>query len=161
MSRDQTLVLALTALLLVGWFVGLWWFNRRLPHKLFTEYALFSSAKAARDALDQVRREHWPTYALLVVILVPGFVVLGSFVERSIPQFGVLLQTLFGPGGMWLVGLIASLAWFCLLRRRFRRSLRRRLREQGVPICIPCGYDLTGNASGMCPECGTRVATIE
>ena len=23
--------------------------------------------------------------------------------------------------------------------------------------CIRCGYDLTGNASGLCPECGTDV----
>jgi hypothetical protein len=23
--------------------------------------------------------------------------------------------------------------------------------------CIRCGYDLTGNTSGICPECGTRV----
>lgn len=23
--------------------------------------------------------------------------------------------------------------------------------------CYACGYDLTGNASGICPECGTRI----
>jgi hypothetical protein len=25
--------------------------------------------------------------------------------------------------------------------------------------CRNCGYDLTGNLSGACPECGTRVTT--
>jgi len=30
---------------------------------------------------------------------------------------------------------------------------------QGQPgICRECGYDLTGNVSGVCPECGTRIA---
>ena len=24
-------------------------------------------------------------------------------------------------------------------------------------VCVTCGYDLTGNMSGVCPECGTRV----
>ena len=25
-------------------------------------------------------------------------------------------------------------------------------------ICHRCGYDLTGNTSGICPECGSRIA---
>jgi hypothetical protein len=24
-------------------------------------------------------------------------------------------------------------------------------------LCVKCGYDLTGNLSGTCPECGTAV----
>ena len=24
-------------------------------------------------------------------------------------------------------------------------------------VCIPCGYDLTGNVSGICPECGSPI----
>ena len=31
---------------------------------------------------------------------------------------------------------------------------RRRRRNQ----CLPCGFDLTGNESGVCPECGTETA---
>jgi hypothetical protein len=26
-----------------------------------------------------------------------------------------------------------------------------------LPICHTCGYELTGNVSGVCPECGTPV----
>lgn len=33
-----------------------------------------------------------------------------------------------------------------------RRWLRRRLERRG--LCRSCGYDLTGNVSGVCPECG-------
>ncbi len=35
-----------------------------------------------------------------------------------------------------------------------RRRLRRR-RDLGQ--CIGCGYDLTGNVSGICPECGAAI----
>lgn len=30
----------------------------------------------------------------------------------------------------------------------------RRGRRRGAPRCDDCGYDLTGNVSGRCPECG-------
>ncbi len=33
--------------------------------------------------------------------------------------------------------------------------LRRRRRRKG--LCTKCGYDMTGNTSGVCPECGTKV----
>jgi len=26
------------------------------------------------------------------------------------------------------------------------------------PSCITCGYNLTGNVSGICPECGQKIA---
>ncbi len=32
---------------------------------------------------------------------------------------------------------------------------RRRRRQPAPGLCTHCGYDLTGNASGACPECGT------
>lgn len=33
------------------------------------------------------------------------------------------------------------------------RAWRRRNRG----LCVKCGYDLTGNTSGICPECGTTI----
>ena len=40
----------------------------------------------------------------------------------------------------------------------YRRALRRAcwaiLAERGEPICRVCGYNLAGNVSGRCPECG-------
>ena len=41
---------------------------------------------------------------------------------------------------------------FLRLRRRRRRALR--------GWCLHCGYDLAGNISGTCPECGARVLVI-
>lgn len=42
---------------------------------------------------------------------------------------------------------------FAAIALRSVRNLRR-LRRRGVQ-CIVCGYALTGNVSGVCPECGT------
>ena len=36
------------------------------------------------------------------------------------------------------------------------RRWQRRRRERH-DLCLKCGYDLTGNVSGVCPECGTEV----
>ncbi len=36
-------------------------------------------------------------------------------------------------------------------------ALIRMQRKRGPAFC-PCGYDLTGNASGICPECGAAVS---
>ena len=33
--------------------------------------------------------------------------------------------------------------------------VRRKRRRRGC--CIKCGYDLTGNTSGVCPECGVEI----
>ena len=39
------------------------------------------------------------------------------------------------------------------------RRLRDRLTRQadGMPHCPKCDYNLTGNVSGICPECGTPI----
>lgn len=45
-------------------------------------------------------------------------------------------------------------AWpIVTLVSRFRIKLLRQKKGQ----CVSCGYDLTGNTSGVCPECGARV----
>ena len=39
----------------------------------------------------------------------------------------------------------------------FMRGPVRRWRRRRKGWCLSCGYDLTGNVSGVCPECGTEV----
>ena len=46
--------------------------------------------------------------------------------------------------------------WLGLNIRRRVRS-RRRLR---AGLCVRCGYDLTGNVSGACPECGAAAGSV-
>jgi hypothetical protein len=49
----------------------------------------------------------------------------------------------------WLAILFIALPAIEFIRGPLRRRRRRR---RG--LCVPCGYDLRGNISGVCPECG-------
>lgn len=40
---------------------------------------------------------------------------------------------------------------------RVRAEIRRQLNALAIPTCVSCGYDMTGNASGVCPECGAAI----
>jgi hypothetical protein len=42
-------------------------------------------------------------------------------------------------------------AWFV------SRTKRRRIARLAAGLCEHCGYDLTGNVSGVCPECGKSI----
>ena len=53
----------------------------------------------------------------------------------------------------WFLTLIFAIfpgVWFIKWRRR---------RKLGPNACPSCGYDLTGNQTGECPECGESIAT--
>ncbi len=63
------------------------------------------------------------------------------------------------PWSFTLLGLVL-LSWQPVLpgrRAAIRRHLRRYLNAKGLRTCLTCGYDLTGNTSSICPECGTTV----
>lgn len=55
---------------------------------------------------------------------------------------------------MW-IAVLAVLIPFSLLTIQYRR------RRKCIGGCGRCGYDLTGNSSGVCPECGTIIPRIE
>jgi hypothetical protein len=48
----------------------------------------------------------------------------------------------------------SALLWLVLCGPGVLRWWRRRRRGR----CVQCGYNLTGNISGRCPECGTPAA---
>ena len=62
-----------------------------------------------------------------------------QYVEASVPAWFAACVLFVGPIPI-------------ALRGPYRRWRRRR---QGQ--CLKCGYSLTGNTSGVCPECGTDV----
>lgn len=51
-----------------------------------------------------------------------------------------------------LVALLATCPAVAVIHGPLRRWNRRR---RG--LCLRCGYNLTGNASGICPECGKKI----
>ena len=78
-----------------------------------------------------------PSWSILGFAYVPGLEVAWLVV---IPHWFVCALTGILPA-IWL--------------RRYRRA--RRLRSDGMPHCAQCDYNLTGNVSGICPECGTPI----
>jgi hypothetical protein len=54
---------------------------------------------------------------------------------------------------LWLVAATAVLPLFWFTAK-YRQIRRRRL----PGVCHTCFYDLTGNTSGVCPECGTAIS---
>ncbi len=66
--------------------------------------------------------------------------------SQGATRFGLYYVEING----WLVaGLAAVYPCAALVRGPWRRHRRRRRGQ-----CVRCGYDLTGNLSGVCPECG-------
>lgn len=57
---------------------------------------------------------------------------------------------------IWLPVLLLATAptWFLI---RYSIGPLRRNRRSKLGLCLNCGYDLTGNVSGVCPECGSEV----
>ena len=43
------------------------------------------------------------------------------------------------------------------VRGHLRAYLEEAAKKERLPMCLHCGYDLTGNTSGLCPECGERI----
>ena len=83
-------------------------------------------------------------------------------------SIGVIMGALFGAysfgGSHWVRGSIqaasgpiVSIAYLIWQRQRVRTSLRRQLVSIGRLVCTWCGYDLRGDVSGRCPECGAGV----
>jgi hypothetical protein len=53
---------------------------------------------------------------------------------------------------LWIFFLLLPCLWLWRYRTRRRESYRR-----SQDLCMACGYALTGNTSGVCPECGTSI----
>jgi len=67
----------------------------------------------------------------------------------SLPSVRLLLQV-----PPWFPGpILATYPIWAFVRGPMRRHRRKNRNE-----CLKCGYSLTGNVSGLCPECGTKVA---
>jgi uncharacterized paraquat-inducible protein A len=91
--------------------------------------------------------------ALLLSVVLVGAAV--GFDMRAGPLLGVA-ASVFALFCVYVFGYEIQMnvrAWWSF--RRAGQWLRRRdvLKSRG--LCPACAYDLTGNVSGVCPECGT------
>ena len=65
--------------------------------------------------------------------------------KREVLGWGVRFPTVVIPAALLIYP-------FLVLKHERRRSARKRRNE-----CLECGYNLTGNVSGLCPGCGTAL----
>jgi hypothetical protein len=83
-------------------------------------------------------------------------IVAGGTRMEWLPRFGStkpalqnqMFATTFIP--FWIPFLIIAVPTAVIIRRM------RRWKPEGK-LCKSCGYDLTGNVSGICSECGTKL----
>ena len=68
---------------------------------------------------------------------------------------GLGIAWLFGRFGMIFI-MIILLEMTILLLPAYERE-QKRMERRRLGLCLGCGYDLTGNRSGICPECGKQV----
>ncbi len=128
----------------------------RMILKLFPELERLPTKKAQREAWSTATRTvgtSWRYWAAIAGIVAPSVVVQFSLRLLGIPMAwrGML---------RWLVVAVTVMGcWAVLLafRKTIRRILWRLLMDQGIPCCVQCGYNLEGNVSGICPECGERI----
>ena len=96
------------------------------------------------------RRLDYLPFALLL-----AFVLGGSAVNLALDGLG--LHRAADAFSIALAGLLIVLAPLCIVIswRKWReyRKVARVLNHE----CTECGYNLTGNTSGVCPECGKAV----
>jgi hypothetical protein len=71
--------------------------------------------------------------------------------DFSLSPVAVPARTTFGLP-LWPIVAIGSVV---VVKGIWDRPKRRRRRRILLGLCIHCSYDLTGNVSGKCPECGT------
>jgi hypothetical protein len=96
--------------------------------------------------------------------LIVPFMLLAAFANYV--QWSQLQESGFGQliydelGVRWIAGQFAAgnlpfMAMILIVACVHRRHCRDIRRLSG--LCVRCGYNLTGNVSGICPECGDRI----
>ncbi|MBN1511055.1 MAG: hypothetical protein JXB13_03495 [Phycisphaerae bacterium] len=89
----------------------------------------------------------WPGGEILAWLIVLG--------SASLLALGLCVGALV----LFVVALVVWRVYFprrCPWCRQWQRAQAVRRWKRGH--CVNCGYNLTGNVSGVCPECGTPIA---
>ncbi len=110
------------------------------------ELSRFPSDEDAKKAF-QGATPKWPFFGLLFAGIMFARVI-DDYAERHAGKWAGILA-------FFMTTLVWAELMVFLLRKRIQRHLRNSLLSHGVPICIPCGYDLRGQTEPRCPECGT------
>ncbi len=132
----------------------------RVQRWLYPEQAILSERPDLRHKIGELlnREKFSPKREALIRATITFVVLIGvyfalwwtlprlHFVPASIAQAAPgVFAILAGPWSLMIVN-----------RRVQRKAIRRAMVRCGIPICVPCGYDLSKtDASDPCPECGS------
>jgi hypothetical protein len=117
-----------------------------LPAYIITAVVNARSRRQSRN-VDALRALCWTLFGCgLGIGACPGGGKFGVF----FPQY--LLWTQLGGVGL----MVASVAFIIFLTAKFPPPP-----DDNTPYCDACGYNLTGNETGVCPECGEQVKRRE
>ncbi len=105
---------------------------------------------------DRKRRQRMPFLLAILLAALVGFVIVFVIAGFVVPLV-ISLIGLHAPILVPLVILFAIPIAFYVFRHVFSYFRWKWVLELG-PSCLNCDYDLTGNVSGVCPECGTPIA---
>ena len=117
--------------------------------KLFPELNEFPEAERT-PLFHEAQRIAMRKHRVASGLLTGGAVIVGITVEKS-----------FGWKPWMALACMFPVVFAChfLFRLPMRQFLWQQLAQRGKPICVHCGYNLTGNVSGMCPECGMAISS--
>ena len=126
------------------------------------ELDYFESEEKRQTALKQIATEAGrpTTWGYWLAVLLLGAAAIAT---RQLIKW--LFRFVYWPGELEdVLSIVVVVAVALFFIRRFHRQgfpamLRKKLIEQGVPMCLKCGYNLRGQPadSTRCPECGTGI----
>ncbi len=133
---------------------------------MFTEGSPFVRARSFPDADDRVAELTYAVFGFafaLELLRLPRLLyrlngMLSSLFLGSVLVFDVARMQISFFGDRWITIALVPAFWVAWLPIVFWINLRvvRRL-NRAKGLCVKCGYNLTGNESGTCPECGLAV----
>ena len=135
------------------WFISLWWMGLYLVRP-----AAGPATKMAKAVGFQCGRVYAAVWPGALIFPLPGegwSIARTGLCQEWLPKYGrssiQQFQAIWIP--LWM-----PLAFFaCYPAIAFIRGPLRRWRRRRAGLCTRCAYNLTGNQSGLCPECGIKV----
>lgn len=141
--------------LLDFWNRLIYWLPPAVERELAAGIADAAPRRALRRQLWHALLRRWRTWLLLLAAILVTVVLGASVLALARGWFSWVAR--YPMPVMIALGTIVGFTMSWLMSRALLRELRELLTQRGVAVCRGCGYHLTGNTTGRCPECGHAV----